>query len=128
MNQRAGLLGAAALAFGALAVIQATSTASDRFTVFLVVVLAAVAGGLVGYVTASSFMGVRGVRVRRPGSVAQFMAALVVGGLFALITSLLIARLGLHLPNPAATFVAISPLLALLGFEIVYGLSTRMGD
>lgn len=128
MNQRAGLLGAAALAIGALALIQATDRSSDRVTVLLVVVLAVVAGGLVGYVIASAVWGVRGERARRPGSVVRFVAMLGVAALIALVISLINRWLGLSFQNPAATFVAICPLVALLAFEIAYGIPIRMGD
>jgi len=128
MNQRAGLVGAAILAISALAVIQATDRASDRLTVLVVVLLAAIAGGLVGYVIAASVRGVRGGRVRRPGSMVRFVAMLGVAALLALVTSLVNRWLGLSFQNPGATFVAICPLLALLAIEIAYGIPIRMGD
>ena len=51
-----------------------------------------------------------------------------VAALIAFIIAMINRWLGLHFQNPAATFVAVCPLLALLAFEIAYGIPIRMGD
>lgn len=124
--QRCSLLASSAGGALALTVILATDPNASGELVLITVVAGAVSAAIIGNILAGTVARSRGRPVRSPGSIVAAMVG--IAALLGLSVALLLPRLGIHPQYPAATFIAIAPLLALVAFEIVYAVRMRSGD